>query len=78
MDNGRATHVAGGSQGRTFLGVDQTWTRNDATVSGPGVDPDHEDFADMFLGWAHNLFEPNAAGTARSAWMTTNMAQWVH
>jgi hypothetical protein len=56
------------------------WTQNPATVPLPGVvDPVHEDFADMMLGWAFNHFADDAlgAGAARHEWMTTNMAEWI-
>ena len=31
----------------------------------------------MFLGWSHNHFADDAAGTARYQWMSTNMADWI-
>jgi RHS repeat-associated protein len=82
-EQGRAIHVAGGGGGRTFRGMDPyPWVQDKATVAGNGVDPTHEDFADMFLGWAYNHFSVNSpeeamAGAARYAWMTTNMAEWI-
>ncbi len=36
-----------------------------------------EEFADMFLGWAYNRWGNNAAGGARSDWMSTNMPTWT-
>ncbi|NLF43867.1 MAG: hypothetical protein GX587_14330 [Bacteroidales bacterium] len=36
-----------------------------------------EEFADLFLNWAHKTFAQNPAGTARYDWMENNMDSWV-
>ena len=36
-----------------------------------------EEFADLFLNWAHKSFAKNPAGTARYDWMENNMDGWV-
>jgi hypothetical protein len=57
----------------------RTWVQNSSTSPS-------EVFADQFLGWTFNTWEKlekdrygvlTEAGTARSNWMTTNMAEWV-
>ncbi len=56
---------------RGYAGRRFTWQQsNELTAS--------EEFADMFLGWAYNQWGPGDAGRARSLWMTTNMAGWIH
>jgi hypothetical protein len=37
----------------------------------------NEDFADTFANWATNSFDNNKYGSARSSFMTTNIAEWV-
>jgi RHS repeat-associated protein len=57
----------------------RTWVQNSSSS-------ESEVFADQFLGWVRNTWErlPNNrydvwtdTGKARSAWMTTNMAEWL-
>jgi len=82
-DRGQPFHVAGGGGRRTFYGMNPyPWVQDKATVASNGVDPTHEDFADMFLGWAYNNFAANPlsearVGAARYNWMTTNMTEWI-
>ncbi len=77
-EEGQVIHIAGGGGARTFRGMEPyPWIQDDATVASPDIDPTHEDFADMFLGWAYNHFKADPAGAARYAWMTTNIAEWI-
>ena len=55
------------------------WVQNSATAPAKGIDPVHEDFADMFVGWAFGHFanDPQGAGAARLEWMTTSLGEWA-
>jgi hypothetical protein len=62
---------------------------NDGFALGPGweqssVEDSHEEFADMFLGWAYNEWETDPttsglteAGQMRSEWMNSHMLDWI-
>ena len=73
---GQTVQVAGGGwedgYERRPIGFEEwPWQQNKAPSPG-------EEFADMFLGWAHNHFTNDAAGVARYQWMSDNMFRWIN
>jgi RHS repeat-associated protein len=72
-------HLAGGGGIRSFDGMDYSMLQDRAKVSGNGVDPTHEDFADMFAHWTFGWFTHDelGAGQARQTWMDVHMAEWI-